>query len=136
MAELWLSVTSDRVEMMSQGQGRVFDRGEEGANFRKLWSQPRTDGLIAAPPETFPNSVALVRTRWPEADEGLIQRIAAENNVHDDTAIEFAIRRAHQRTGDRQQHQGMFLKTLPGIFDEMRREGLLPTLDAPKETGT
>src|SRR5579863_6803247 len=67
----------------------------------------------APPPKSFPNALACVRERWPEADEGLIQRIACENNCDDDIAIEYAIREAHKRTGHRQKSQGMFLRTLP-----------------------
>jgi hypothetical protein len=83
-----------------------------------------------APPQKdkFPNSLAAVRERWPEADAKLLERIADKSNCDDDAMLELAIRTAHRSTGKRQYSQGMFLDTVPPIVDELRRQGLIPAI--------
>ncbi|HTR34933.1 MAG TPA: hypothetical protein VMH80_03460 [Bryobacteraceae bacterium] len=84
------------------------------------------DSDPTAPPPRYPNSLALVRTRWPEADEGLIDQIAERSGCHDDALLELAIRTVHKSTAGRQHSQGLFVVTVPPIVEELRRQGLIP----------
>ncbi len=83
---------------------------------------------VPPPPQSskFPRSLALVRTRFPETDEKLIQEIAEVSNCDDDSLLELAIRTAHGATAKRQHSQGLFLSTVPPIVEELRRRGLIP----------
>lgn len=80
-----------------------------------------------SPPPKYPKSLALVRTRWPDADEKLIHEIANRSNCEDDTLLELAIRYAHRAKADKQYSQGLFLTTVPPIVEKLRREGITAT---------
>jgi hypothetical protein len=92
-----------------------------------------TDHAAASPPKSsFPKSLALIRSRWPTTDEGLLHGIAESSNCWDDSFLELGIREAHRQIGKRQVSQGLFLMTVPPIIEEFRRQGLVPQGDRPR----